>query len=75
MAALVTGIHVARERDESRGFVAKRGKALALTLGAVLVLAAVLFVIVAVPALIRDKDSGAAVAPRSRFYAGRFSRP
>ena len=32
MAALITGIHIAHERDEPKGFVVKRGKALALTL-------------------------------------------
>jgi len=58
MAALVTGIHIARERDEPKGFVAKRGKALGLTLGAVVVLGIVLFVIVAVPPLIRDAGLG-----------------
>ena len=58
MAALVTGIHIARELDEPKGFVVKRGKALALTLGAIVVLGIVLFVIVAVPALIRDVGLG-----------------
>ena len=58
MAALVTGIHIARERAEPKGFVAKRGKALALTLGAIVVLGVVLFVIVAVPPLIRDAGLG-----------------
>ena len=58
MAALVTGVHIARERDEPKGFVAKRGKALGLTLGAIVVLGVVLFVIVAVPPLIRDAGLG-----------------
>jgi membrane protein len=60
VAALVTGIHVARERDEPKGFVAKRGKALVLTLGAIVLLGIVLFVIVAVPPLIRDAGLGSA---------------
>jgi membrane protein len=60
IAALVTGIHIARERDEPRGFVAKRSKALALTLGAVVVLGVVLFVIVGVPPLIEDAGLGSA---------------
>jgi membrane protein len=60
MAALVTGIHVAREREEPKGFVAKRGKALLLTLGAILFLAVVLFVIVAVPPLVSDAGLGKA---------------
>jgi len=54
VAALVTGIHIARERDEPKGFVAKRGKALLLTVGAILLLSVVLFVIVAVPPLVSD---------------------
>src|SRR5262245_18069035 len=60
IAALVTGIHIAREREEPKGVVAKRGKALALTLGAIVVLGIVLFVIVAVPPLIRDAGLGSA---------------
>jgi len=58
VAALVTGIHVARESDEPKGFVAKRGKALALTLGAIVLMGIVLFVIVAVPPLIGDAGLG-----------------
>lgn len=54
IAALVTGIHIAREREEPKGFVAKRGKALLLTLAAILFLSVVLFVIVAVPPLVSD---------------------
>jgi membrane protein len=60
MAALVTGVHVARERDEPSGFVAKRGKALALTVGAIVLIGIVLFVIVGVPPLIRDAGLGSA---------------
>jgi membrane protein len=60
MAALITGIHVAREQDEPKGFVVKRGKALVLTLGAVVFLGAVLFFIVAVPPLISDAGLGEA---------------
>jgi membrane protein len=60
MAALVTGIHIARERKEPKGFVAKRGKALLLTLGAILFLAVVLIVIVAVPPLVSDAGLGKA---------------
>jgi membrane protein len=54
VAALITGIHIARERDEPKGFVAKRGKALLLTLAAIIFLGLVLFVIVAVPPLVSD---------------------
>jgi len=58
MAALVTGIHIALEHDEPKGFVKKRGRALGLTLGAIVVLGIVLFVIVAVPPLIRHAGLG-----------------
>jgi membrane protein len=60
MAALITGIHIARERKEPKGFVAKRGKALLLTLAAILFLAVVLIVIVAVPPLVSDAGLGQA---------------
>jgi len=60
VAALVTGIHVARERDEPKGFVAKRGKALALTMGAIVLLGIVLIVVIAAPSLIRDAGAGSA---------------
>jgi membrane protein len=35
IAALITGIHVAREHDEPRSLAAKRGKALLLTFAAI----------------------------------------
>jgi membrane protein len=60
MAALVTGIHIALEHEEPKGFVKKRGRALGLTLGAIVVLGIVLFVIVAVPPLIRHAGLGSA---------------
>jgi membrane protein len=51
MASLITGIHVAHERDEPKSFVAKRGKALGLTLGAIVFLCVVVFLITALPPL------------------------
>jgi membrane protein len=51
MAALVTGIHVAREHDEPKSIVTKRGKALALTFGAIVFLGVVVFLIAALPPL------------------------
>jgi membrane protein len=51
MAALITGIHVAHERDEPKSFVTKRGKALALTFGAIVFLGVVVFLITALPPL------------------------
>jgi membrane protein len=51
MASLITGIHVAHERDEPKSFVTKRGKALALTLGAIVFLCIVVFLITALPPL------------------------
>jgi membrane protein len=60
MAALITGLHIAREREEPKGFVAKRGKALLLTIGAIVFLGVVLFLIVAVPPLLSDAGLGRA---------------
>ena len=54
MAALITAIHIAHERDEPKSFVVKKGKALALTIGAIVFLGVVLFLIVAVPPLASD---------------------
>ncbi len=58
MAALLTAIHVAHEKAEPSGFVAKRGKALALTLGAMVFLGIVIFVIAAVPPLLDKAGLG-----------------
>src|SRR5215211_4019614 len=41
MGALVTGLHVAHEKDEPKSFVAKKGKAIALTFGAIVVVSVV----------------------------------
>lgn len=60
MAALITGIHVAHEREEPTSFVAKRGKALLLTLGAIVFLSVVIFVIAAVPPLLSEAGLGTA---------------
>jgi membrane protein len=60
MAALVTGVHIARDEDEPKGFVAKRTKALGLTLGAIVVLGIVLFCVVAVPPLLSHSGLGTA---------------
>jgi membrane protein len=51
IAALVTGIHVALERDEPKSFATKRAKALALTFGAIVFLGIVVFLIAALPPL------------------------
>jgi membrane protein len=60
MAALITGIHVAHEHDEPKGFVAKRGKALALTFCAIVFLGIVVFLIAALPPLLSDAGLGTA---------------
>ena len=60
MTALITGIHVAHERDQPKGFVAKRGKALLLTVAAIVFLSVVIFVIAAVPPLLSDAGLGTA---------------
>ena len=58
MAALVTGINVAHEEDEPKSFVAKRGKAVGLTLGAVIVLVALVWLLAFLPAFIEEVGLG-----------------
>jgi membrane protein len=58
MAALITGIHVVRDRDEPKGFVAKRAKALLLTFGAVVFLSVVVFLVAVLPPLLSDVGLG-----------------
>jgi membrane protein len=60
MAALITGIHVAYEKDEPKGFVVKRGRALLLTLGAIVFLGVVAFFIIAVRPLLAHAGLGTA---------------
>jgi membrane protein len=60
MAALVTGVHVAHELDQPKSFVKKRGKALALTLGAMVFLSIVIFVIAALPPVLSNVGLGSA---------------
>jgi membrane protein len=61
-AAMITGIHVAREEEEPTGFVAKRGKALALTFGAIVFLGVVIFLVAALPPLASDLGTAGRVA-------------
>jgi membrane protein len=58
MAALVTGVNVARDEPVPASFAEKRGKALALTLGAVLLLVVMMFLIAAVPPILADAGLG-----------------
>ena len=60
IAALITGIHVAHERDEPTRFVTRRGKALVLTVGAMIFLGIVIFVIAVLPPLLADAGLGTA---------------
>jgi membrane protein len=60
MAALITGIHVAHEQDEPTSFVVKRGKALLLTLGAIVFLGILMFVIAALPSVLSKAGLGTA---------------
>jgi membrane protein len=57
LAALVSGLHVVHDEEEPKGFIAKRGKALLLTIGAVFVLGAVIWLLAFLPALV-DKWLG-----------------
>ena len=58
MAALISGIHVAHEADEPKGFVKKRGKALALTLGAIVVVSIVVLLVSVLPSLVDNVLGG-----------------
>jgi membrane protein len=60
MAALITGVHVAHEHDEPTSFAIRRGKALLLTLGAIVFLGVVIFVIAALPPLLSNAGLGSA---------------
>jgi membrane protein len=60
MAALVTGVNVARDQTEPKSFVKKRGKALALTFGAVALLVVMMFLIAALPTVLADAGLGTA---------------
>jgi membrane protein len=60
MAALITAIHVAHEHDEPKSFAIRRGKALLLTIGAIVFLGVVIFVIAALPPLLSNAGLGTA---------------
>lgn len=60
MAALVTGVNVARDQTEPKSFVKKRSKALALTFGAVVLLVVMMFLIAAVPSILTHAGLGTA---------------
>jgi len=60
MVALITGIHVAHEHEEPKSFVTKRGKALLLTVGAIVFLVLVIFVIAGLPPLLSNVGLGTA---------------
>jgi membrane protein len=58
MVALVTGVHVALERDQPKSFVKNRGKALLLTFGAIVFLGILIFVIAALPPVLSNVGLG-----------------
>jgi membrane protein len=58
MAALVTAIHVAHESEEPKSFAVKRGKALLLTIGAIVFLSIVIFVVAALPPILAEAGLG-----------------
>jgi membrane protein len=62
MAAIITGIHVAHERDEPKSFVAKRGKALGFAVGAIVFLGVVVFLIAALPSLMSEAGDAGRIA-------------
>ena len=68
MAALVTGVNVSEAREQPKSFVARRGKALGLTVGAIAFLGIVMFLIAALPPLISDTgDAGRIVVEILRW--------
>ena len=58
MAALVTGISVARDQVKELTYVTKRVKGLVLTVGAIVVLGALVFLIAALPSVLHDIGPG-----------------
>jgi len=58
MAALITGVNVARDQTEPKSFVKKRGKALVLTFGAIVLLVIMMFLIAAVPSILTRAGLG-----------------
>jgi membrane protein len=58
MVALITGIHVAHEYEEPKSFITKRAKALLLTVGAVVFLVLVIFVVAGLPPLLSNAGFG-----------------
>ncbi|HMJ74577.1 MAG TPA: YihY/virulence factor BrkB family protein [Iamia sp.] len=60
MKHLITAIDVAYDEEETRGFVALRGRALLLTVGAIAFVAVAVGVITVVPALLDDTSLGGA---------------
>jgi membrane protein len=60
MAALITGVKVARNQTVPESLVKKRGKALALTFGAVVLLVVMMFLIAAVPSILTHAGLGTA---------------
>jgi len=69
MAALVTGIHIAHGEPEARGLVAKRARALGLTLAAIVFLGVVILVSAFLPSLLDDAvgDTGSVVVEVLRW--------
>jgi membrane protein len=68
IAALVTGLHVAQEREQPKSFVTKRGKALLLTIATVVLLAIVVFLVAVLPGVVDDAGS----AGRTAFAIARW---
>jgi membrane protein len=54
IAALIAGIRIAHDFEPPMGFISKRAKALALTVGAIILLSAVVFLVAVLPPLLSD---------------------
>ncbi len=70
MGHLVEGVNVAYDEHDDRGFVQKRGLALALTIGAILFVVAAVVGLAALPALLdaTDLPAGARIALEIAFW-------
>jgi membrane protein len=54
LAALITGLHVAQEQEERKSFFVRRGKAVLMTIGSVILIGIVVFLVAVLPGIASD---------------------
>jgi membrane protein len=54
LGALITGLHVAQEQEERKSFVVRRGKAVMMTVAAVILIGIVVFLVAVLPGIASD---------------------